>query len=369
MKKLITCILILLLIVPVAVPARAEQAINEVNITVYPPTILQSPSFIVRSVLDETGYVGMATAVNINWFQVDPGKAMGTLDAFELGKVYEVTVRLKAKYDYKFTFDSDGAPCVKATVNGQPATVSAVYGYPDQVDVHYQFEPVADDLMQQADVTGIDAPVAGKLADYTARIDSDDYRLQRKFGYSIYHGITWYDVTDGQYVSTKQSFIDGHVYTVEVHLAPTGNKLFSENVTGTINGIEVEAVNDTGYDIYLHYTFPACGQSQQLPESTEAVPEPENTEEVTVHQHQWEDTFGYCDEQGHAHNCLDEDCTEHDQLHPHQPEKGKCTLCGYGQELPEAQKPANNPLPLIIIIAALLLTAGIVAIIIKKRKH
>jgi len=117
-----------------------------------------------------------------------------------------------------------------------------------------------------ASVSGIDAPVAGKLLDYSASVGSSDYKLLNKNNSQFKNGITWYDCTAMTYVNTSHICIAGHAYMAEVHIVPAAGKSFSLDATGIFNGINTGVVSGDETEIAIMYEFPPCaGGSSAAP--------------------------------------------------------------------------------------------------------
>lgn len=263
MKKLLCVLFCLMLVLPLAVPARAAETLYHVDISIDAPKAWAAPSFYTNSVKNEYGNIGVAKVVSVSWYQYNPGKSMTSSDTFQADKIYEVTVRLEEVTGILFAKNTFGEYYMTANVNGMAANVMPVYGNSNQVDVSFRFDPVGG-LISSASVTGIDAPVAGKTPDYTATLGSTEYKFMNQNDAIFKNGITWYDCADSKYVNTNHKFIGGHVYMVEIHLVPESGKTFSDNAEGYVNNVSIGTVAGGGDEIALVYEFPACVQTGEM---------------------------------------------------------------------------------------------------------
>ena len=260
MKKILCLMICLMLVLPLAVPARAAETIYHVDISIDAPKAWAAPSFYTNSVKDEYGNIGVAKVLAVTWFEYNPNRAMTTSDTFQAGKIYEVTVRLEEVSGKLFAKNTLDQFYMTANINGMAATVSAVYGNGNQVDVSYRF-PELGGFINNASVNDIDAPVTGKTPDYTGTLGSTEYKFMPQNDTLFKNGITWYDSTDGKYVPTTHKFIGGHVYWVEIHLVPETGKTFSDDAQGSVNNTSIGTVAGGGAEIALVYEFPACAQT------------------------------------------------------------------------------------------------------------
>ena len=263
MKKILCVLFCLMLVLPLAVPARAAETLYHLDISIDAPKAWAAPTFYTNSVKNEYGNIGVAKVVNVSWYQYNPGKSMTSSDTFQADKIYEVTVRLEEVTGFLFAKNTFGEYYMTANVNGMAANVTPVYGNSNQVDVSFRFDPVGG-LISSASVTGIDAPVAGKTPDYSGTLGSTEYKFMNQNDAIFKNGITWYDSTDSKYVNTTHKFIGGHVYMVEIHLVPEAGKTFSDDAEGYVNNVSIGVVAGGGAEIALVYTFPACTQTGEM---------------------------------------------------------------------------------------------------------
>lgn len=179
-----------------------------------------------------------------------------------------------------------------------------------------------------------------------------------------------------------------------IHMEIQGE--YSEEVDILLEGLEF-TLKDTGSKdgkkAYYH-----CSECEKDFEDAMARIPIENIDTwgVLKGQHKWDENWSYSNKKGHAHNCLNEGCKDHDELQDHELENGKCTICGYGKEKTEKDEtepteeteetakskrrkvssdPENDtdPTPVIIIvavvIAALATGVAITALYFKRRKE
>lgn len=264
LKRLFCALLCLMMVLVLASPALAAKEmfqIRSVSLKVTAPTVGNNPVF---QATVETENVFVVTDApfpfvnGVNWHQYNPDNDLVESNTFQGGLRYKVTVRVRARSSTGGSFlkDANGMPNITGTINGITASVATVPGTTD-VDLTLQFAALPK-VLTTAGVTGIDAPVAGATPDYTAAVNSSDYKFANMNDSLFKNGITWYDCTDGKYVSTTHKFIAGHTYMVEVHLVPAGSETFSYDATGTVNGQSIGVVAGGGDEIALVYEFPAC---------------------------------------------------------------------------------------------------------------
>ena len=72
----------------------------------------------------------------------------------------------------------------------------------------------------------------------------------------MHQGIAWYDITGGEFVPGRNTFVAGHQYQVYISLRPEGSNVF-EVTEATINGNGAESFGGE-HDLTVIYTFPPC---------------------------------------------------------------------------------------------------------------
>lgn len=280
MKRLFCALICFVMVLGLALPVMAAKEmfqIRSVSLNVTAPKVGQNPVF-QASVATENVFVVTDAPfpfVNgVNWHQYNPDNDLVESNTFQGGLRYKVTVRVRARTSSGGSFlkDANGMPNITGTINGVTASVATVPGTTD-VDLTLQFAALPKTLTT-AGVTGIDAPVTGAAPDYTATVNSSDYKFANMNDSLFKNGITWYDCTDSKYVSTSHKFIAGHTYMVEVHLVPTGSGTFSDDATGSVNGKDIGVVAGGGDEIALVYEFPTCADNQLMSASVKGIDAP-----------------------------------------------------------------------------------------------
>ena len=112
----------------------------------------------------------------------------------------------------------------------------------------------------------VDAPMAGREADFDVHPVSSPvygvraYTEQTVFD-NFYHGVSWYDETDGLYLKEGDSFVLGHRYTFRIYVTVNNQAYyrFASSLTVSVNG-QTETVSRERdlYNCMVSYTFEAC---------------------------------------------------------------------------------------------------------------
>ena len=163
------------------------------------------------------------------WQVMEPG------DTFSGGKHYKLQVDIITAYGYCFDVYDDGSsiqPNVEAYVNGDAAEV--IKGYEqdpsEYITVLYDFGECNDSVIERVRVEEVTPPVAGEKPDYSGILLGSGYRFNTAMDkyyddwqndqklYYIRNGMSWYDVTEDDWVYENETFIAGHVYTLTVYL-------------------------------------------------------------------------------------------------------------------------------------------------------
>ena len=119
----------------------------------------------------------------------------------------------------------------------------------------------ADTQITYVYVKDIDAPVAGEKPDYSATAEYNDGKWMiedyNKGNWS--HGLIWYDTTAKRYLAPADTFIEGHVYKVEISLVTVGAYDFYASAAAYVNLKDAKLENFYNKDnIGITYTFPAA---------------------------------------------------------------------------------------------------------------
>lgn len=142
---------------------------------------------------------------------------------------------------------SQTIPDTTAVHNGSPCSVCGF------ADPHARVE------IKSIAITNLTVPKGGVLPDYTVSVDSPAYEVNpnaQAYEYSV-GGISWYDITAGEFLPSNTSFLKGHEYQVYISLRPTGNNVFLYPYA-TIND-EFAQISGSEYDVIVSYVFPPCG--------------------------------------------------------------------------------------------------------------
>ena len=263
-----------------------KTAISEVALDVTAPVDGNKPSTGVSA--PDGAHYGVKSS-NVTWFVSDDGinyTAMAAGAKFVGGKYYRVQMDVtpsNSNYSFKIT-TADGTlqPDVTAFVGGNVAKVSKAYDQdPEQVvTVIYDFGICNDMYIESITIVDVVRPVAGEHPSYAAnasgtgyRIDSsknsyyDAYWVGEKW-YYIKNGISWWDVTDGDYdyVYENDVFLPGHEYKCEIFVVTESGyefvmDLYTEPETwpnATINGNHADVKKEGGgllWNQEVSYTF------------------------------------------------------------------------------------------------------------------
>lgn len=112
--------------------------------------------------------------------------------------------------------------------------------------------------IQHVDLT-MEEPVVGKKPDFSPVIPEESHCFSADNTTGDWkNDIVWYDDTDSRFMKPDVDvFYPNHVYSVTIWLTPEDGYLFSESITGTMNGnIELDAVNRSDLNqAKFSYTF------------------------------------------------------------------------------------------------------------------
>lgn len=207
------------------------------------------------------------------WSVADGSYLENTGKAFSPLTRYQVDVRLEAKEGFEFATDSSGSLTATAQVNGQNATVS---GNKNEVVVTYTFPETSSIAMTKAGVSDIDTPEADKTPDYDALYTNVNYGPANYNDATTKNGVSWYNETDGKYMTSSSKFEEGKEYSVSVTIWTNDGYLFSYkngevNVAGTVNSKKAEVTSRSDVEVTLYYKFPAIEEHECDPERIDEV--------------------------------------------------------------------------------------------------
>ena len=222
-------------------PCTTED-FGEVALLINAPVSGEHPSFSAASAI--LGHYSVTTDLNVAGYtngvvwEVKNGdkysKLAGT-DTFVAGKTYAVTVRIAADPGYHIPLDGNDHPYASCRINGSKAYI---YNSPVQSSagqnaiVTREFVCSAKTISAVA-VNGAFAPEAGGSPCCDAAIQSSGYQVK---------SVKWTDTANGEALAENDTFVEGRTYTLEIVLEPVAGCVFSENVTGEINGLSTKPV-------------------------------------------------------------------------------------------------------------------------------
>ncbi len=208
------------------------------------------------SVLNDVSWYDLTTKSNLN-----PQSGV-----FQSGHQYQVTVYLTPSKGYYFDEN-----ITTGTVNGNRATVSPALNEYHQLDdterlrVEYVFPKLSGtstDIITSVNIT-IDAPAIGKTPDYDPTLPTDARYFcdTNNTGGATINDITWFDMTDRQWLYPGGVFQANHQYQVQFYLTPKSGFTFSSQQMPTvkINGNAADTGDDYLYmssgQLYCQFTF------------------------------------------------------------------------------------------------------------------
>lgn len=216
---------------------------------------------------------GLVNVNKVEWSLQD-GTALAGNDVFEYGKKYTLTLTLGTAYGASFATDPNhflaqpGKPFPTVTVkmNGKTATVLPTY---DNYSNLYVVAVCVFDCdtaakIEKIELTDIDAPVAGKVPDYTFTGGAGYENNGRNDAY-YKNGMCWSEV-DSSYIvcDGTQAFLPGKAYQVDIRIKAKEGYEFATNsygnvsMTATVNG-KSASISGNKNEILVTYAFPATG--------------------------------------------------------------------------------------------------------------
>ena len=187
----------------------------------------------------------------ITWYDMTDDKFVSLRHTFLPRHQYKVYISLIPDEGYEFGR-------VSPTVNGDDDVDFA--GSNTKMILEYVFPPCESNTEKITSITIDDVakPVVGNQPDYTVSAgegyivdqNSKDYEYMNR-------GITWYDMTDDNFVSLRHTFIAGHQYKVYIALKPSDGYEFGR-VSPTVNGDDDVDFAGSNTKMILEYVFPPC---------------------------------------------------------------------------------------------------------------
>jgi len=209
-------------------PSRQITSVEISNVT--EPKTGEKPGYSVSFGDSRYGQYSLSNFAYVNgvaWTDKNAYMTAAT-DTFRPSSAYTIEIILKAKAPYVFKYTQQGAAVVTATVNGKEAEVWAHDDGEDCIIVRYTFRKTASLELSKVEVSGIDTPKDGELADYTMTLGDSSYTaFPMQDDYITKNSIMWFDRTTNKYMKPDvDRFIGGHTYSVFIELMTTGDYTF-----------------------------------------------------------------------------------------------------------------------------------------------
>lgn len=370
MKKLFSIVLamaVFLCLPPATV--FAATTIDSADIAITHPVHLANPDPFLQvygNCQVDTTYNSDGFQNGLRWKEIASGKTIGASDTFVGGKQYELSVLLLSKTGYAFS-----ASATTVTVNGDPVSLTVL----DVNRAKATITLTADNLyINNVTITGLEAPKVGNTPDYSASVREDTCNVFPGNQEPIYNGIFWADKSTGEFLTSADQFVAGHVYVAGVYIQAKAGYEFPQNMQASVTGAtrtEVQVSYDpinicqvwAEYPVltdshthtpsewrttgaYHYKVCTECGDFLEQEDHTggtatctekakcEVCGEPYGQNEPD---HKWSPTYLYQDKTGHAWICAD--CKEHSQIIPHEAGPAGtpgadvvCKDCGYVME-------------------------------------
>jgi len=227
-----------------------------------------------------------------SWYEsangTDGWRMMEEGETFSGGKHYKFVTDIITANGYSFDVYDNGTsiqPIVDAFVNGGQAKVFKGYEQDpsEYITVEYYFGECNDSVIERVMVEDVAPPVAGEKPDYSGILLGSGYRFNTAMDkyyddwqhnqklYYIRNGMSWFDVTDGDWVYENETFIAGHEYTLTVYLTTEDGYHFTNLYehdalpTAAVNGWVADIVEgwSSATETRVTYTFVA-GESPMV---------------------------------------------------------------------------------------------------------
>lgn len=300
------CLALLLTVLPSTV--FAATTIDSADISIAHPVHAANPEtflLVYGNCQTDTTYNSDGFQNGLRWREVASGKTMGASDTFVGGNLYELSVLLISKTGYAFS-----ASATTVTVNGDPVSLTVL----DVNRAKATITLTADNLyINYVTVTDLDAPKAGNTPDYSVSVQEDTCNVLSVNQESIYNGVFWFDGTAGEFLTSADRFVAGHVYAAGVYVQAKAGYVFPQNVQAIVTGA-------TRTQVQVSYDPPGlCEVAAEFPALAD-----NHTHTPSA----WRTTGAY-----HYKACTT--CGDFLEQEDHKggvatcSEKGKCTVCGY----------------------------------------
>ena len=289
MKKSLSILLCLTVLVGLLPTFASAAEISRVEITITEPKVGEHPSFYAKV---GDGYKVNSASLDVSggivWFDVTQERELQSSDMFQEGHRYVLMIALKTMDGNVFEYDATGETVTaKAYLNG--VLTEAIVPPQDSVTggstVMVVWKPylfpkqsnTTAEVIETVAVSDIEPPVAGLNWDSVASVSKDE-------PYTVFRQPEWYDETDKHTMTYGETFKEGHVYTVHVRLDAKEGYEFSSTAAdyrmkGTLNGEEATLNKDFDYQrwsrVIVSYTFPAVKTGKKITQiSIKDVKEP-----------------------------------------------------------------------------------------------
>jgi len=270
MKKLLSlvlCTLMLLALMPVLTQTVSAQSLSKFDIRLDEPVASYSPDFTPQFNTDAQVYT------TVTWQENSPGFSakLNSSDEFKAGLAYKAVIWVKFGDGYNLATDQAGDLAAALTVNGKAISSLKIEernsrGQIVAVTITCEYGPLSGMEISRAQVTGIPAPVAGKMPIYSFTLGSSN-----AYGFYPTQPIVWWDKTTGKEMDSGDTFVTGHIYQVEIWLAANREQGYTfrldsrgePSVNVTLNSWAADSVI-TAYEqdprevITVYHTFEAC---------------------------------------------------------------------------------------------------------------
>ncbi|MBQ3054724.1 MAG: S-layer homology domain-containing protein [Oscillospiraceae bacterium] len=279
MKKLLSILLCLTLVVGLLPTIAFAVELDRVEITITAPKVGEHPSF-AATVGD--GYRINSDSLDVPggivWFDLTQERELKSSDMFQEGHEYVLGIALKTIDENIFKYASDRTTVLADVfLNGSPVEAiappqDAVKGGRTVIAVrkNYFFPKYQESSTQTpidtVAVYNLVPPIAGQTWDSSAVVGDDE-------PYTVNGLAEWYDETDKKFLPMNATFQEGHVYTVIVRLDAKDGYAFASTATdyrmeGTLNGMEAKLSKDFEYQrwarVVVSYTFPAVTVGKKI---------------------------------------------------------------------------------------------------------
>ena len=213
------------------------------------------------------------------WRDLTTDEGVKTTDTFIAGHEYMVIISMTSDSGYTF-LNEDGDIATAGTVNGSAAQASR--NTAENIGFKYTFPKVEGVeipavLIESVDIIGLTAPAVGETPDYDVTAAGPGYGVEDSSFMTLRNGVLWHDETTADDLSSDDTFMEGHAYTVTVSIVPLAGYTFWNDsgevvATGAIDGVPVTRVEDCcDGSVGFSLTFPALHTEPKLIPSVNVI--------------------------------------------------------------------------------------------------